>query len=103
MAERVFSSIPDGVFNAVAVVNKSEEVLRLACARGFSAVRNTDIMDGVSVTIRLGLFSISDDIGGHMFAVCDQPYLTRESIKKLFAKFCCQYDKIFSFDMERQA
>ena len=71
----------------VLVVTGNPEVSAAARALGFSVVDNPDPADDQTQTIRLGLSALSPDADGCLFAVCDQPWLTVESVERLCAAF----------------
>lgn len=79
---RALEAVPGEEFETVAVVTQYPEILELAEAFGFSAVRNEHPDWGVSHTIRLGLEALGD-CGAAMFLVSDQPLLRRESVRAL--------------------
>lgn len=59
-------------------------------ADGFFVVMNDHPEEGISRSIRLGIASLmeqKDSLCGVMFAVCDQPYLSMESIEKLVEEY----------------
>lgn len=70
------------------VVTQYREILDDCEAQGISAVYSPESIDGASYTIRNGIKHLAED--GRlqqddylMFAVADQPFLTRESVQKL--------------------
>ena len=93
MAERCFRAVPEGLFSPVAVVTRSAAVAELAKRRGFIPVLNPATTDDTAVTIRLGL-ELANGSDGCAFAVCDQPYLTADSYRKLAAAFSARPDRI---------
>ena len=93
MAERCFRAAPEGVFDTVAVVTRSEAVAGLARGHGFAAVMNPDTTDDTAETIRLCLDAAQGSIGC-VFAVCDQPWLTADSYRALAAAFAERPDCI---------
>ena len=60
----------------------AEEAGRLGCL----PVLNCHPWEGISASIRLGLLA-AKDADGALFAVCDQPHLTTESILRLLNSF----------------
>ena len=83
---RALSAVPPALFSRAAVCSPYPRVLALAEAAGFLPLRNAHAREGVSASIRLGLGAMTD-LDGVLFAVCDQPYLTTESIKRLLDSF----------------
>ena len=94
MVCHALDSLPRRLFDNVVVVTRSDYVAKLAKSRGFFAVKNPDTANDMAVTIRLGLYAMPDNIDGCMFSVCDQPYLTEESIIRLAAAFFRQPQSI---------
>jgi molybdenum cofactor cytidylyltransferase len=87
-------SLPKGLLDTVAVVTRSDYVAKLAKSRGFFAIKNPDASNDTAITIRLGLYAMPEYIDGCMFSVCDQPYLTGESIIRLTEAFFRQPNSI---------
>ena len=83
---RALSAVPPALFSRAAVCSPYPRVLALAEVAGFLPLRNAHAREGVSASIRLGLGAMTD-LDGVLFAVCDQPYLTTESIKRLLDSF----------------
>lgn len=94
IAGRTLDALPPELFVRVLVVTRSEAVAELALERGFVPVMNSDTTDDTAQTIRLGIENLPEDIDGCMFSVCDQPYLTRESIHALVSEFHAAPQKI---------
>ena len=86
MIERAMDAVPAGLFHRAAVVGAHPEILSLAEDRGYLAIPNPCADEGQSASIRLGASALSD-MDGLLFAVCDQPWLTRESVRRLIAAF----------------
>ena len=86
LLERALDAVPPGLFAAVAVVSARPEAAVLAAARGFRLVANDRPQDGVSRTIRLGLDALGE-CDGALFLVADQPFLTRETVSRLAARW----------------
>lgn len=82
LIRRALEAIPGEALEQVAVVTQYPEILKLAEAFRFSAVRNEHPDWGISHTIRLGLEALGD-CDGAMFLVSDQPLLRRESVRAL--------------------
>ena len=94
MAERAFRLLPAGMSGFV--VTGWDEVKALA--HKYDALRvvdNPDGADDVSVTIRRGVAALPENAGGAMFFVCDQPFLTGESVRRLTEAFAAAPDKIY--------
>lgn len=86
MAERAFQCLPPDLTGLV--VTGWEEVKALAHKyKNLTVVENRDGADDVAVTIRKGIAALPPEADGAMFLVCDQPWLTRESVGRLIAAF----------------
>lgn len=70
----------------VAVTSQYPDILALAGALGFLALPNPDAEEGIAAGIRLGM-SAMEGLDGVLFSVCDQPWLTQESVKRLLDAF----------------
>ena len=69
---------------AVLVVSRYEEIRNTAKKLGLSAVDSPDSEKGISFTIRAGLKALTVQRGDYfLFAVADQPHLSRETVGKL--------------------
>lgn len=93
MAERAFRALPPALFDRAVVVSACPEVLALADAAGYQSVFNPGAAEGKSASVRLGLARLTD-MDGALFAVCDQPWLRRESVERLLAGFTAHPDAI---------
>lgn len=86
MVQRTFAALPPALFARAAVVSAYGEILALAEEAGYLPVQNPGAAEGRASSIRLGLARMGD-MDGVLFAVCDQPWLRRESAEKLLAEF----------------
>jgi len=93
MAQRVLSAIPAARFEKAAVVSCYPELLSLAEEHGYQPIRNPQAREGQSASIRLGLSALSD-LDGVLFAVCDQPCLSRASVDRLLDAFAAHPGRI---------
>ena len=93
MAERAFRALPPALFDRAVVVSASPAVLALADGLGYLSVFNPDAAEGRAASVRLGLERL-EDMDGVLFAVCDQPWLRRESVEKLLAGIAAHPDSI---------
>lgn len=71
--------VPKERIYATAVVSQYPEILALARAQGFCAVKNARPEAGQSLSIRLGMEALPE-AEALMFLVADQPFLKRESL-----------------------
>ena len=94
MIEKLFSSIPSGLFEQVIVVSIYSDILTIARKYGYVAVQNEDTTDDIAKTIALGMAEIDPLCRGCMFFVSDQPWLTTRTIQELAAHFCEESEKI---------
>lgn len=83
---RVLDSVPQDVFQKVAVVTAIAPMLEAARARGFVPVVNDRPELGVSRTIRLGLEAMGR-CDGVMFLAADQPLLRAQTVQQLAKEF----------------
>lgn len=86
VAERTMDAYPPALFQKAVVVSRYPEVLDMGAARGYLTRPNPLAHEGISASIRIG---VEQMVGcdGALFAVCDQPWLTRESVEKVLAAF----------------
>ncbi len=80
---RAFAALPARLFSRAAVVSGCGEILTAAEELGYLAVPNRDGAAGQSLSLRLGLAAVEEGAQGVLFAVCDQPWLRRESVERL--------------------
>ena len=95
MVRRAFAALPPALFDRSAVVSANGEILALAEQAGYLRVYNPDAAEGRAASIRLGLSRMAD-MDGVLFAVCDQPWLRRDSVERLLADFSAHPDRICS-------
>lgn len=86
MIQRAFSAVPACLFEEAVVVSRYPDILELAEGQGYRPVCNPWAEEGQSASIRLGLAPLRG-MDGALFAVCDQPWLTRESVTRLLEAF----------------
>ena len=94
MIEKLFSSIPSGLFEQVIVVSTYSDILTISKKYGYVAVRNEDTTNDIAKTIALGMAEINPLCRGCMVFVSDQPWLTTRTIQELAAHFCEESEKI---------
>ena len=87
MVVRAMRAMPEGLFAARTLVTVYPQVAELAAREGFAPVANPDTQDDPAVTIRLGLAAMPDGLDGCLFSVCDQPWLTAQSVARLVDAF----------------
>ncbi|MCD7748704.1 MAG: nucleotidyltransferase family protein [Oscillospiraceae bacterium] len=86
MAEWAFRALPPDM--PVFVVTGDSRVEALARQHeNITVVENTDERDDIALTIRLGLQALPENTTGALFCVCDQPWLTRQSVERLTEAF----------------
>lgn len=93
MIERAMGILPPEMFSKAVVVSSYPEILRLAGTKGYTAIENPDPEQGQSVSVRLGTQALSD-MDGILYAVCDQPWLRKESVERLIKEFSAAPDCI---------
>lgn len=94
MAQLVLQNYAAEYFVQTVVVTRYPFVAICASERGFDVCENQDETFNIAHTISLGINSLNKGIEGCMFSVCDQPYFTAESYKKLVDTFCKNPSKI---------
>lgn len=83
---RAFAALPPALFAKAVVTSQYEEILTAAGREGYLPLFNPRPWEGISAGLRLGLSALTE-MDGTMFAVCDQPNLTTESIIRLIDYF----------------
>lgn len=83
---RAMTALAGAGLDRLAVCSPYPEVLEAGEELGFLPLYNPDGAEGISASIRLGV-SRMRDMDGVLFSVCDQPFLTTESIIKLVKFF----------------
>lgn len=86
MIRRAMAAIPAALFDRAAVCSPYPEILEWAEGAGFLPLHNPRAREGLSASVRLGV-SAMGDMDGALFAVCDQPFLTTNSVLRLKAAF----------------
>lgn len=86
MAERVFRAVPPDIpgfvvtaWDGVKALARHHENITVIDGRGCE--------DDVSETIRRGIQALPPETEGALFLVCDQPWLTAESVRRLIGSF----------------
>ena len=80
MADCIFDAVRSAGFDHVILVTQYEELASLA--GDFRVVMNQNPEMGISHTMQLGI-EAAGDADAYMFCVCDQPYLTSSTLRKL--------------------
>ena len=93
MVERAFRALPPALFDRAVVVSSHPAILALGVEAGYLPVFNPDAAEGRAASVRLGLERL-EDMDGVLFAVCDQPWLRRESVEKLLADMAAHPDSV---------
>ena len=101
MYERAFQALPAGLFQRAAVVSTCPEILQAAARLGYLAIPNPQAAEGQSASLRLGLARLLD-MDGVLFAVCDQPWLRRNSVERLLEEFAGHPDRICALSWQGQ-
>lgn len=95
MIERAMAALPPGMFTKAGLVTSYPEIIRLAQGRGYLAIPNPAPEQGQSLSVRLGVKALAD-MDGLLFAVCDQLWLRRESVRRLIEAFSAGPDRIWA-------
>jgi len=77
------------LFTRRVVTSRYADILEAGAAGGWLPLFNSDADEGVCAGIRLGMAAM-EGMDGVLFAVCDQPWLTAESVCRLVARFEAQ-------------
>ncbi len=93
LVDRAMDAYPPALFHRAVVVSRYPALLVLAGARGYHSILNQGADEGISASIRLGLAEMGET-DGILFAVCDQPWLTEDSVKRVLAAFEAQPSRI---------
>ena len=99
LADRAMDAYPPPLFHRAVVVSCYPALLTLAAARGYGTLFNPGADEGISASIRLGMAGMTG-CDGVMFAVCDQPWLTAGSVRRLIAAFETRPDRISALSWE---
>ena len=83
---RALETLSGAGLDRLAVCSPYPEVLEAGAALGFLSLPNPGAEEGISASIRLGL-SAMGGMEGVLFSVCDQPFLTTDSIIRLLHSF----------------
>jgi len=104
MLEHVLLAMPPEAFSRrVVVLPPGAGALQAICdTLGFETVVNPKPEAGLSGSVKLGLGAIRSEAepDGVLFAVGDQPYLTRESVARLLAVFSANPQRIVALAVE---
>lgn len=99
--EWVFDAIPADVFERVVVVTPYRRIAQRAARHGVTVVHNKDPEAGQANTVRLAMEHLSD-LDGCMFCVCDQPYMSSASLRRMAEGFSGRREiRALSFDGRR--
>ncbi len=99
LMRRTMEAIPAALFDQAAVVSQYEEILTQAVRGKYLPVPNPRSSEGISASLRLGL-KVMGDMDGALFAVCDQPWLTKRSVVRLIRAFREHPDRIAALAYE---
>lgn len=77
------AELPDAFFYRKLVVSQYPEILNQLEQEGYEAVENTESVLGISHSISLALRQMDGREDAVCFAVCDQPYLRKQTIAEL--------------------
>ena len=86
MIERAFNAIPEDAVKEIVVVTQYSEIKMIALKKGFSVITNDFAYEGISSSIKLGTEALVN-MDGIIFCVADQPYIKKETVKKLIDTF----------------
>ena len=98
---RAMAALVGAGLDRLAVCSPYPEILAAGENSGFLPLRNENAAEGISASVKLGL-SAMEDLDGVLFAVCDQPYLTTNSIIKMINSFQESKNAICALSWESQ-
>ena len=101
LCRRAMAALAGAGLDRLAVCSPYGEVLSAGEEYGFLPLFNPDAAEGVAASIRLGTAAM-DGMDGAVFAVCDQPFLTTESIQNLINAFLESKDAICALSWRGQ-
>lgn len=90
---RAMAALAPAGFGRLVVCSPYPEVLSAGAEYGFRPLDNPGAGEGIAASIRLGVAAM-DGMDGALFAVCDQPWLTTESVRRLLDAFSDAGDAI---------
>lgn len=80
----VLNALPEGMFSKKIMVAQHEPILMDSTLYDhYTVVKNSDSSRGISSSIHVGMAYSEEDVDAWCFMVCDQPYLTKETILEL--------------------
>lgn len=93
LIQRTFAAVPANLFTRGVLVSSYPEILKQGIQAGYHSIENPFPEQGQSLSVVLGLSAL-EDLDGVLFAVCDQPWLTRDSVEGLIQAFIKSPDAI---------
>lgn len=80
------AQLPQGFFSQKILVTQYQEIAEDLAGNGYKVIRNQESHLGISHSIHLALLSLEQsDADAACFAVCDQPWLRKETIAALLS------------------
>ncbi len=101
LIDRAMEAVPAEFFSRAVVVSAYPSVLEAARKQGFTPVFNRAPEQGQSASVVLGTKKLLD-MDGILFAVCDQPWLQRDSVARLLADFSADPGCIWALNWQGQ-
>lgn len=74
-------------FRPKILVSNDEEILNYGKEKGFEVFDNPNADIGKSESIRIGVENSPEKLEGYMFFVCDQPFVSKETVEKITETF----------------
>lgn len=99
LVERAMAAVPAALFDRAVVVSAYPQVLESAEKKGYAPITNPAPEQGQSASVVLGLKELLD-MDGVLFAVCDQPWLHRDSVARLLADFSADPGSIWALSWQ---
>ena len=95
LVRRVMAACPPELCAPGLGVSRYPEILSLAEELGYTPIFNSGADEGISATVRLGTAAAqAAGADGALFAVADQPWITRASVERVMAAFSSHPDTI---------
>ncbi|MDO5713313.1 MAG: nucleotidyltransferase family protein [Tissierellia bacterium] len=74
-------------FRPKILVSNDKDILEYGKEKGFEVFDNPNAHIGKSESIRIGVENSPEKLEGYMFFVCDQPFVSKETVEKITETF----------------
>ncbi|MCB2321982.1 molybdenum cofactor cytidylyltransferase [Clostridium tagluense] len=86
LIQRTIETIEKCDFSEVILVGREEEIIETGNRYGLVVIKNENANKGISESIKLGVMQ-AGQTEGYMFFTADQPFLDRDTVKRLIREF----------------